>query len=175
MKYKKLISFDFDKTLFFTPEPETGKEIFLEKTGNNWPHRGWWGKSETLNMDIFDIPLNEWVYNHFLNYSEEFENFIILATGRLKKVEGMLDNVDKILEKNGIDFHEVHLNWGVDTLKFKIKLFEEKIKSLGVEEFIMFDDRSEHLSEFEKWADKQNIKITIIDVINKTEKNFYNI
>jgi hypothetical protein len=173
MKYKKLISFDFDKTLFFTPEPELGKDIFLEKTGKVWPHRGWWGKSETLDLEIFEIPKNDWVYNHFLKYNDEnSENYIILATGRLKKVEGMSDNVNKILEENNIEFDEVHLNWGGDTLKFKTKLFEQKIQFLGVEEFIMLDDREEHLLEFEKWAKNQNIKITIIDVVNKTEKTF---
>ena len=36
----------------------------------------------------------------------------------------------------------------------------------------MLDDREEHLVEFEKWAKNQNIKITIIDVVNKTEKTF---
>jgi hypothetical protein len=170
MKHKRLISFDFDKTLFFTPEPEIGKDVFLEKTGSNWPHRGWWGKSETLDLDIFDIPLNEWVHEHFLEHSENSEDFVILATGRLKKVEGMRDNVDKILEKNGIEFDEVHLNWGGDTLKFKMKLFEQKIESLGVEEFIMFDDRELHLIEFEEWAKEQNVKVTIVDVVNKTTK-----
>jgi hypothetical protein len=172
MKYKKLISFDFDKTLFFTPEPELGKDIFLEKTGKVWPHKGWWGKPETLDLEIFEIPKNDWVYNHFLEYTEDDENYIILATGRLKKVEGMVDNVNKILNKNSIEFDEVHLNWGGDTLKFKIKLFEQKIEALGVEEFIMFDDRELHLIEFEEWAEEQNIKITIIDVVNKTEKTF---
>ena len=171
MKYKKLISFDFDKTLFNTPEPELGKDIFLEKTGNQWPHRGWWGKPETLDMNIFDIPLNEWVYSKYVEFLEE-ENFMILATGRLKKVDGMFDNVNNILDKNSIEFDEVHLNWGGDTLKFKLKLFEQKIQHLGVEEFIMLDDRQEHLVEFEDWAKKQNIKVTIIDVINKTEKTF---
>ncbi len=172
MKYKKLISFDFDKTLFFTPEPEFGKDIFLEKTGKVWPHIGWWGKPETLDLEIFEIPKNDWVYNNFLKYNEDSENYIILATGRLKKVEGMVDNVYKILEKNDIEFDEVHLNWGGDTLKFKLKLFEQKIKSLGVEEFIMFDDRELHLIQFQEWAKEQNVKVTIIDVINKTEKTF---
>ena len=64
------------------------------------------------------------------------------------------------------------MNWGSDTLKFKIKLFEEKIEALGIEEFIMFDDRQEHLPEFEKWADEQDIKVTVIDVVNKTTKVF---
>ena len=82
----------------------------------------------------------------------------------------MRDNVDKILKKNGIEFDEVHLNWGGDTLKFKMKLFEQKIESLGVEEFIMFDDRELHLIEFEEWAKEQNVKVTIVDVVNKTTK-----
>lgn len=172
MKYKKLISFDFDKTLFFTPEPELSKDIFLEKTGNQWPHRGWWGKPETIDLDIFEIPINEWVHEFFLNHSNNEEDFVILATGRLNKVDGMRDNINKILEKNNIEFDEVHLNWGGDTLKFKIKLFEQKIKSLGVEEFVMFDDRESHLIEFEEWAKEQNIKVTIVDVVNKTQKTF---
>ena len=176
MKYKRLISFDFDKTLFHTPEPELGKDIFLEKTGNNWPHRGWWGKPETLDMNIFDIPLNQWVYSKYVEFSDIEENFMILATGRLMKVDGMFDNVNKILDKNSIEFNEVHLNWGEDTLKFKLKLFEQKIQHLGVEEFIMLDDRQEHLVEFEDWANdfskKNNIKITIVDVISKIEKTF---
>lgn len=172
MKYKKLISFDFDKTLFHTPEPEFGKDVFLEKTGNHWPYRGWWGKPETLDMNIFDIPLNQWVYSKYVDFSDIEENFMILATGRLRKVDGMLDNVNKILDKNSIEFDEVHLNWGGDTLKFKLKLFEQKILHLGVEEFVMLDDRQEHLLEFEDWAKKQDVKVTIIDVINRTEKTF---
>ena len=36
----------------------------------------------------------------------------------------------------------------------------------------MFDDRQEHLPEFEKWADEQDIKVTVIDVVNKTTKVF---
>lgn len=169
MKHKRLVCFDFDDTLFNTPKPEEGKPLFLEKTGNIWPHRGWWGKSETLDLDIFDIPLNEWVHDKFLEFSEKSENFVILATGRLKKVDGMKENIDRIFKKNEIKFDEVHLNWGGDTLHFKMKLFEQKIESLGVEEFIMFDDRQEHLPHFIEWAKNQSIKITVVDVVNKTE------
>ena len=60
---KKLVSFDFDKTMCFTPEPEEGKVIFKNKTGLDWPHRGWWGRSETLNLEIFSIPINQYVYS----------------------------------------------------------------------------------------------------------------
>ena len=172
MKYKKLISFDFDKTLFFTPEPELSKEIFLKKTGKNWPHKGWWGKSETLNMDIFDIPLNNWVYEKYLEVINDPETFTMMATGRLKKIPGMRENIDKIFEKYGMKFDEIHLNCGSDTLKFKIKLFEEKIEELRVDEFIMFDDRELHLIEFKEWAKSIDCKISIVDVINKKKDRF---
>ena len=143
--------------------------FWFDKTGENWKHIGWWGKSDTLNLNIFDIPLNEWVHSKYLEINDAHK---ILATGRLDKIPGMRDCVNKILDINNIVFDEVHLNWGTDTLKFKIKLFNERIETLGVEEFIMFDDSKEHLIEFEKWAEVQNIKITIVDVVNKTEKTF---
>ena len=172
MRYKKLACFDFDDTLFYTPNPQEGKKIWFDKTGENWKHIGWWGKSETLDTNIFDIPLNKWVHDKYINLTNDKETFVIVATGRLEKIKGMRDNIDKIFNKNGLQFDEVHLNTGSDTLNFKLKLFEQKIETLGVEEFIIFDDRQEHLPEFEKWADNQNIKITIVDVVNKTEKTF---
>ena len=55
------------------------------------------------------------------------------------------------------------------TMGQKVKLFEQKIESLGVEEFIMFDDRQEHLPHFIEWAKTQSIKIIVVDVLNKTE------
>ena len=55
MRTKKLISFDFDDTLVKTPLPEEGKIVWKEKTGTDWPHRGWWSKPESLDMEIFDM------------------------------------------------------------------------------------------------------------------------
>jgi len=139
----KLVCFDFDDTLFYTPKADVGKTTWLEKTGTVWPHIGWWGKSETIDIDIFDIPINQWVLDRYEYHRTQ---------------------------------DEIHLNWGGDTLRFKLKLFEEKIKQNEIKEFIMFDDRQEHLPHFEDWADnfskENNIKITIVDVINKKEKTF---
>jgi hypothetical protein len=172
----KLVCFDFDDTLFHTPKPEEGKPIFLEKTGNDWPHRGWWGKSETIDSNIFNIPMNEWVFEKYQKHRDEENTKVIVATGRLAKVDGMLDNITKLFKENELKFDEVHLNWGGDTLRFKIKLFEQKLRELNVKEFIMFDDRFEHLPHFENWATEfskqNNTKITVVDVVNKTEKTF---
>lgn len=193
MKYNKLICFDFDDTLFHTPMPEEGKKTWKERTGTEWPYRGWWGRSESIGFTkdgeiitfidrggkerpIFEIPKNEWVYEKYLEAVSEKdttgETYIIVATGRLDKATGMREGIESILRENNLVLDEVHLNWGEDTFAFKRKLFEKMIDKLGAEEFTMYDDRQEHLPKFEDWADKQGIKINVVDVVNKTTKTF---
>jgi hypothetical protein len=168
MLYKRLICFDFDDTLFHTPLPEEGKIVWKEKTGTEWPHRGWWGKPESIDDEIFDIPRNEWTYQRYLEAVADPDAYVILATGRLDKVPGMRSGVEKILRDNNIEFDEVHLNWGSDTFIFKCNLLERTIKKLGVKELKFYDDRAEHLPKFVEWAKEQDIKSEIIDVVNKT-------
>ena len=165
---QRLICFDFDDTLFHTPLPEEGKIIWKEKTGTEWPHRGWWGKPESIDDEIFDIPKNEWTYRKYLDAVADPGAYVILATGRLDKVPGMRENVEKILRDSNIEFDEVHLNWGGDTFIFKCNLLEQTIGKLGAKELIFYDDRQEHLPKFVEWAKEQDIKSTIVDVVNKT-------
>ncbi len=172
MSYKRLISFDFDDTLCHTPKPEEGKIIWKEKTGTDWPYGGWWGRAESINPEIFDIPVNPWVYKKYLEAVADPDNYVILATGRLQKVENMRKYVDMILNKHNISFDEIYLNWGGDTYNFKTKLFEQLIEKLGVNEFIMYDDRSEHLVRFEEWAEEHHVQVTVVDVVNKKETIF---
>lgn len=156
----KLIAFDFDDTLFHTPEPKSGSIKYKEVTGNDWPHRGWWGRSDSLDMEIFDIPLNQGVLKEYLKYKSTDDNYIVLATGRLQKLE---NEVMSILNKYHLQFDEIFLNPGMDTLKFKIKLFSRLIEQLKPTEFILFDDRDPHLEQFRLWAKEQIIPVTVID------------
>ncbi len=169
MKYSKLVSFDFDDTLCHTPLPEVGKEIWLEKTGTEWPHRGWWSKRESLDLDVFDIPINEWVYEKYLNAASDDSTYLVMVTGR---VEPLRKEVELVLNHHNLSFDEVYLNFGGDTFSFKTRLFENLIKRVNPDEFIMYDDRQEHLPRFEEWAKTQPCKVTVVDVVNKTTKTF---
>jgi hypothetical protein len=80
--------------------------------------------------------------------------------------------VEKLLSEKNLAFDAIYLNTGGDTFNFKCRLFERLIRKLGVSEFTMYDDRYEHLVEFEKWAKTIDCRITIIDVKNKTKKVF---
>src|SRR5690348_10782720 len=98
---EELISFDFDGTFFHTPEPHEGKKIWQQKTGGQFPHDGWWSKPETLDTDVFYIPMNQWVYNKYLEAKENENTYIILATGRLERLRKQVEN---ILNLNDLEF-----------------------------------------------------------------------
>jgi RNase P/RNase MRP subunit p29 len=166
MEIKKLISFDFDDTLVHTTLPDEGKKIWKEKTGEDWPHRGWWSKPESLDMEIFDIPLNKKIYRRYKQAISDPDNYVILATGRVAPLK---DEVYTILGHYGLSFDETHLNPGIDTFEFKSNLFEKLINEMEPEEFIMYDDRQEHLIRFVEWAKNMPCKVTLIDAISGEE------
>ena len=166
MGIKKLISFDFDDTLIHSPLPVEGKLIWKEKTGEEWPYRGWWSRPESLDMDVFEIPLNKKIYRRYQKAISDPNNYVILATGRVAPLK---DEVDIILNHYGLEFDEMHLNPGTDTFEFKSNLFAKLINELEPEEFIMYDDRQEHLVRFVEWAKQMPCKVTIIDAISGEE------
>ena len=61
-----------------------------------------------------------------------------------------------------------------DTFYFKRTLFERLISELQPEEFIMYDDREEHLVDFKEWAKTMPCDVTIIDVVNMTTTKIKN-
>ena len=172
--YQILYSFDFDDTLIHTMLPDPGMQIWQEKTGTLWPYRGWWSKPETIDMSIFETPKNEWVYKKYLEAKSDPSGYVIMATGRLDTVKGMREGVNKILQHYGMEFDEIHLNWGGDTFKFKTTLFEKLINKTRCRHFVMYDDRADHLPHFEEWASRQICAVTVVDVVNKTIKTFNN-
>ncbi len=168
MKIKKLICFDFDDTLFFTPKPEEGKHIWKSVTGVEWKYDGWWGKSESLDTKVFDIKLNDFAHKEYLKHVSDKENYVVLATGRLDSNKVSLKKeVNDILDANNLKFDGVYLNTGGDTFKFKSRLFERLIENVNADEFIMYDDRKIHIEQFAEWAKTQKCNVTIVDVINK--------
>lgn len=165
--HKRLICFDFDQTLIDTPEPESGKPQWERITGQKWLSKGWWGNPESLNLDVFQPPVNRWVYNCYKKEISEPDTYVFLATGRLEKLK---KQVLDILEFHDVKLDDVFCNTGGDTFTFKCKLFEKIISdNPDAEEFTMYDDRQEHLSRFADWAKNQSIKVNVIDALNKKQ------
>ena len=165
---KKVAVFDMDKTLVDTIEPIEGKKIWKEKTGTDYPHKGWWSKRETLDIDIFDNNLYEDIKAEYFKSKAEEGTFVILCTGRIIP---LIKQVQAIIDKHGLKFDDVILNGdkrfiekGGDnsTLPYKIRVLASLFKRFpNLEEIELWDDRDSHHSTFKQWGDSQKINVIV--------------
>lgn len=151
-KVTKLAIFDFDGTLIDTPLPIDGKVTYLEKTGQTWPHRGWWGQGLSLDMSIFEMPVIEDVIASYEKEKLNSNTGLIVLTGRL---EGLRVEVEAILNAKGLVFDEVHLNTGGRTENVKMRTISKLLKIFPeVTEVELWDDRLEHIPIFEAFGQR---------------------
>lgn len=145
---KKILSaWDFDGCLMLSPLPEEGKPIWKEKTGTEWPHKGWWSKKESLDNNVFDIQCNKNVVE-LLFKAEENGHDNVLLTSRLRYLS---DEILILCKKHNIKLkhayfkhfkfdkpellHKIAIDGGYDTVYFyddrdkEINLMSEHLKN----------------------------------------------
>ena len=151
--FKKLSVFDFDGTLVNSPLPEEGKKEYKEKTGEDWPHAGWWGQPLSLDSEIFDVNIIPSVIRAYLKEINDSNTMVVMVTGRINKLSGL---VKKILDDNGLKFHEYHFNNGGSTESAKKKTFDKILsENPSITEMEVWDDRLEHIPVFQAWGDEK--------------------
>lgn len=155
MHTKKLITklsiFDFDGTLIDTPLPDKGRIEYQEKTGQPWPYEGWWGRHESLDMQVFDMQPVESVIEAYEQEIINPETIVVMLTGRMVKLS---QHVETILHTKGFKFDEYHYNRGGTTFEAKISTLEKLLnKYPDVTTISMWDDRQEHIDGFKAWGE----------------------
>lgn len=150
-KITRLAVFDFDGTLVDTPIPEEGKPLWKEKTGTEWPHKGWWGRGESLNMDVFDMEVLPDVINDYRAEAANTNTLVVMLTGRRPKLS---DGVEAILKAKGLKFDRYMYNYGGDTLSNKLEQMSKLLKEFpNIKTMTLHDDRNEHIPTFQQWGD----------------------
>lgn len=149
---KRLAVYDFDGTLMDSPEPETGKQIWKEKTGQEYPHQGWWGRKESLDTDVFDIKPFPKILGKLKADMADPDTTTIILTSRMEKLRPQLEN---ILNLNGIKVDELITKNGSDDKGDIILKIENYNQDL--EEIVVYDDfagkRPEKIAEYTKIKD----------------------
>ena len=164
-KITRLAVFDFDGTLLDTPLPtDENKEIYKEKTGEDWPSKGWWSRPETLNQDIFDIPVIKDVISDYKKEKATPNTMVIMLTGRIQKLSSY---VEAVLASKGLKFDGYFYNTGGSTLDNKIHTMETLLKKYPtIKEIHCWDDRMEHIPHFQACGDNLkgvDFEITIVE------------
>lgn len=154
-----LYFFDFDGTLADSPEPFEGKQKYKEITGKDYPHKGWWGKKESLST--FDVSLYDNIVERYKEAKSKSNAKVILLTNRLSFLK---KEVMKILNDNNITFDELNFKSDGRDKAERIKEILEKYNN--IKNIIIYDDRDDQLILFKKLKDElseKNISVKIYD------------
>ena len=153
MEKRKLSIFDFDGTLILTPigSPEN-KQTWADYYGKPWLYRGWWGREESLDTDVWDMPVVKEVFDDYQKEVKNPNTVMVLLTGRLVK-QG--DLVRQIVNDRGYHFNHYLFNTGTETLRNKIThILNLLTKYPSVREIEMWDDRPAHFEKFQELGDR---------------------
>ncbi len=167
---------DFDGTLCQSPLPETGKQIYQEKTGQVYPYIGWWSKLETLDDKIFDIQPNEetiQMFNDF--YIHKSHNTVLynyVLTSRLPKFKTI---IEQLCDKFDLSILEIFCASNL-TKAEKVKQHIINSKLIGdenVSQIVVnfFDDRQKEHDTFEllkQWFIDNNIELNLVKIKSDT-------
>jgi len=101
---KRLAVYDFDGTLIDSPEPLEGKPIWEKYYNTKYPHKGWWGRKESLDTNVFDIKPFPNILTKLREDMADPDTTTIILTSRMEKLRPELEN---ILSLNGITVDEL--------------------------------------------------------------------
>ncbi len=91
--------FDFDGTLVDTPEPEEGMRAYQAHYGQPYPHTGWWGRPESLDLAIWPMKRLPTIYPLYRRARSRADSRLILLTNRVGKLQ---PQVAALLAKHGM-------------------------------------------------------------------------
>lgn len=181
----KLAFYDFDHTLFNSPHPEEGKLIWKEKTGEDWPHKGWWYEPESINPEVFDMQPYPSVVSKLNRDNADPNTYTVLLTGRMVN---MTNEIKAILDSHGIKFDDYNLAKKPEESKV------ERIKGyLGefpaANDVVVYDDREKELVKYKDFKERlpiygidfeiqkaENGKLSLVEsiIFEEIEKKYLN-
>jgi len=139
----RILFIDFDATLADSPMPDVGKNIWLKKTGQEYPHIGWWGRKESLNNEVFDIKLFDEVKRVLDEGNRDPNTVSVLLTSRVSK---LLPEILTVLEANDAKFDHYSLKENNKDKNVRIKEFIKQYPS--VSQIDIYDDRDKEFAVF---------------------------
>lgn len=158
---KKIVKFyaiDFDGTLGDSPMPDVGKKIYKEKTGKDYPHKGWWGRPESLDIEMFDIKPFKTLLNIVNEANADSNSYVIILTSRMEKLRPQLQAV---LDANNIKVDKLDMKKSEKTKGDKVLEYIKQFPDL--KEVNVYDDRDTDIASYKEIESKipRNIQFNI--------------
>jgi len=164
---KRLAIFDFDGTLINSPEKEIGIPRWERIKGQKYPYKGWWGRKESLDTEVFDIKPFPNILAQLNKERATPDTSVIILSSRMEKLR---PEVEKILDMNGIVVDDVILRRGNENkgdVILKIENYNQDLKEIVVYDDFMNRDAGK-IAEYTKIKDLllPDVKYTLYYVNN---------
>mgnify|MGYP000023310617 FL=1 len=154
-KTEELHVWDFDGTLVNTPVPDTGRAQYEFETGLPWPHKGWWGRAESLEHPLTwsaGPAMDEFRALADTNAHPRVRR--VMMTGRRSK---LAPQVMAILTEFGVHVDEAVFNSsGQDTFAYKCRELSRMIRMIrnagsSLRVVRIWEDRAPHARGFDSY------------------------
>ena len=159
----KLAVFDFDATLFKSPDKPKGYK------GN------WWIKKDSLGEpNVPEIPNDKFWNMDIVKQAEKNikdpSTYCVLMTGRVDKF--FEDRIKQLLSQKHLNFKEVHLNeFGRDTSEFKIATIKNILKKYpSIKSLEMWDDDEEKAEDYKEEFKSSDLNFNI-NMVKEVKSN----
>lgn len=156
----KLVIYDFDGTIFRSPDKEEGSKSYRAAMNFDWPHEGWWGRLESLLPPVVPSrPDASWYIGPVLQSqrrdSADGDATVVLMTGRPSKFRA---RVLELLRNANLHFddHFFHDSPGSDgdtTLSVKVNRIKRLIGP-SVRRLEIWEDRDGQIQGFERFKEE---------------------
>ncbi len=140
----RLQVFDFDGTLANTFSPEEGKPMWEKYYNTPFKYQGWWGRPESLDLDVFDIKPFPKVLNTLNKDVSTPDTYVIVLTSRQEKLRPL---VQVVLDKNNIHVDKLDMKSDQRTKGQKILDYITEFPELR--EINVYDDKDTDIATYE--------------------------
>jgi len=137
---KEVIFFDFDGTLMNSPLKEPGIIQWSKVKGTPYPHKGWWGREESLDLNVFDIQPHKELFNIYNNVKNDTNVKTVLLTNRMEKLR---EPIMAILRKHNITFDLYSFKRNEQTKGDRIMDIMQNTYP-DIKKFTFYDDDASH-------------------------------
>jgi hypothetical protein len=149
--YKTLNVFDFDKTLFWTIDREEGAKRWEKVNGKPYTHKGWFGRSESLDPKL-NQEINKTMKKIYNTLRSDPDGLCILNSNRYI---GLEKTIKSFLRHHGFRMDAVLLKTGRENKGTNLQEFWNNYPEITV--INCFDDKEASLNHYRKLKDRYSI------------------
>ncbi|MFA5207131.1 MAG: hypothetical protein WC428_00375 [Candidatus Paceibacterota bacterium] len=159
----RFCAFDFDGTLINSPDKESGKITWSEVMGEPFKYQGWWGRPESLDLNVFDIKPFPKVLSILNKDVSTPATYVIVLTSRVVRLRPL---VQAILDVNNIHVDKLDMKGDERNKGQKILDYIKKFPDLR--EVNVYDDRDTDIISYQEIESQvpENIKYRIFTANN---------